>query len=187
MYIVGSQTLSPGTMVTLNPGLSETVASLVTNTAGEPVAVISGGAGPASSITFGSQIFSGDNAGLIFTSNDDGAYIVGGQTLVPSSTVTLSPGILQAVVALTTDIAGEPVVVIGGGVGPASSIALASKIVTGNNTAMSVGTVTLKPGLSQTAVSLMTNTAGGPFVGVDSAAAGPIWRIYLSLHCQLDE
>ena len=178
-YVIGSQTLSPGNTITLNPGPSETVASLTTDARGEPVVIIDGGAGPASSVTLGGQIFTSDNAG---------AYVVGGQTLTSGGTITLNPGPSQTVVALTTDAAGAPVVVVDGtAAGSPPPVSLMPLVVGGTTYLPSAtsayvvdgqtltfgGSIILSATGSTSNIVLTTNPAGAPVLIVNAGEGTP--------------
>ena len=160
-YVIRGQTLGPGSMITLHPGPFETVASLVMDGTREPVLVVSGGEGPALSVAFGGQIFSSNDVGQIFTSNDEGVYVVGDQTLMSAGIVTLNPSPFQTVVALTTETAGEPLVVVNSGAGLAPSIAFESEIVTINDAGTYVVGETLTSG-STFALAPTADAAGAP-------------------------
>ena len=173
-YVIGGQTLSPGNTITLNPGPSETVASLTTDDAGEPVVIISGGAGLASSIALGGQIF---------TSNNAGVYVVGGQTLTSGGTVTFNPGPSQTVVALTTNAAGAPVVVVDGtAAGSPPPVSLMPLVVGGTTYLPNIaseyiidgqmltfgGSIILSDAGSTSNIVLTTNAAGAPALVVNA-------------------
>ena len=167
-YVIGSQTLVPGSAITVSNtpiSLASNAAAVVIGSSTIPLAVPGSGIVTALPvITFGSQAI---------TANSASNYVLGSQTLVPGSAITVS----NTVVSLATNAAA---VAIGSSViplavpNPASSAALpvltfGSQAITANAASDYVfGSQTLIPGsaitVSSTVISLATG-ASAVFVG----------------------
>lgn len=119
LYLLNSTPLTPGATLTLSAGSSTTVLSVTTDAAGATVLVVNGvpttlpaavaptptAAAPAPLAIATTVVASGS---VLLTE-----YVIGSQTLYPGHPVTLGAGNSSVVVALTTDAAGDTVLVVG--------------------------------------------------------------------------
>ena len=138
LYLLNSTPLTPGATLTLGAGSSTTVLSVTTDAAGATVLVVGGvsttlpaAVAPtptAAPLAIATTVVASGSALLT-------EYVIGSQTLYPGHPITLGAGNSSVVVALTTDAAGETVLVVGG-----QSTTIAGAEVT-SSTASAVGMV----------------------------------------------
>ncbi|KAI9740179.1 MAG: hypothetical protein M1834_004757 [Cirrosporium novae-zelandiae] len=174
-YIVSGQTLVPGTGITLGTGISTTVISLTTNSAGAPAMVI------------------GSSTSLLSAAPSQ--VVISGQTLAAGETITVGSGTSKNVYELTTDVRGSSLLVIGGtktepltsamatsggiggyimsGLGGGPSVT-SSDIVLFDQTLSEGGSITVGTGTSALIYVLTTNDAGSSIIVMGGTKTEPL-------------
>ncbi|TKA70140.1 hypothetical protein B0A49_07720 [Cryomyces minteri] len=183
--VVASPVVAVGGYVTLGTGSLATVVPLTTNSIGQNAIVVGGTTSvlsPATNLGPALPIFTVNSHTFIGGSSSE--YVVGSQTLRLGGSVTIG----STVVALTTNSAGQSIVIAGGTTSTLSPAALsvpqaltidgqtlsaisASAYVLSGQTLAPGHPITLGSGSSQTVISLATDSAGNSVVVMGSSTS----------------